>query len=518
MRFSDPDRERAFLEDYENVLDRRQHTLLWSFACLVVFAMELADPALHAPPECITVFHEVRYGLTLPTCAAVAAFGLFPKRLFQRYWQVVVPIGGGVMFSQVALVMALVAHAGMTLEARTIQYAAGIIVLGVMVMQGVLLRFVPATLATVVPSLLWLACIAALRVPADAFQSGAFLVVAANALAMIASHRTERLRRLEFEQRHALAIERAKAERLLHDEVRHQVAERSRELGDALARVDAPAVAPALAPGDPFESRYRIVGVLGAGGMGVVYEVERMTDARRLALKVISGEVSGPQAARFAREAEIGARLHHRNLVAIVDVGVSRGSPFLVMELVQGGSLEDQRSRFGNVEWALAILRQVAAGLGALHDAKIVHRDLKPGNVLLDGDVAKIADFGISRLGEPLSVDIDPSAQTVQSTPNRPLTGTGALLGTPRYMAPEAARGGRTMGAPADVFAFGLVAYELLTGKLPFTMPPVLSALAGQSIPEPEPIANVPPEIDRAIRSCLATDPEKRPALARLTL
>src|SRR5205085_1673252 len=136
--------------------------------------------------------------------------------------------------------------------------------------------------------------------------------------------------------------------------------------------------------GEVFDGRYRILSALGRGGMGVVYEVERVPDGRRLALKVVRHELTGRAAARFAREAEIGARVHHANLVSIVDVGIAAGStPFLVMELLRGGSMEEQRARFGDVAWALPFVGQIASGLAALHAHQIVHRDLKPANVLL---------------------------------------------------------------------------------------------------------------------------------------
>jgi Protein kinase domain len=322
-----------------------------------------------------------------------------------------------------------------------------------------------------------------------------------------------------------LVAEREKTRTVLEQEVGHQVAERSRELGRALARGESSALSLVLSKGDRFHTRYRVVRPLGEGGMGAVYEVERLTDAARLALKVVTG--TGTNAARFAREAEIGARVHHANLVSIVDVGVAEGgAPFLVMELVKGGSLEDRRARFGDVAWALPILRQVVEGLLALHDAAVVHRDLKPANVLLSGTegalVAKISDFGISRFGPPtLGGPIDPRAATVAASPTPEashLTSTGAMLGTPLYMAPEAAKGGRTVEASADVFAFGILAYEAITGRFPFAMPPVLLALAGQALPLVAPMGTV--GLDGGVRdcvlACLSEDAAARPSARRL--
>jgi len=254
--------------------------------------------------------------------------------------------------------------------------------------------------------------------------------------------------------------------------------------------------------------------------MGTVYEVERLTDEQKLALKIITGHVSGAVAARFAREAEIGARVHHGNLVSIVDVGVSpSGAPFLVMELVRGGSLEDWRPRFGDTAWVKPLLRQVADGLVALHDAGVVHRDLKPGNILLHGEgsqVAKISDFGISRFGD-VAGSVDSGAVTVEaSTPAAArLTGTGTLLGTPLYMAPEAASGARAADGPCDVFAFGILAYEMLTGRPPFKIPPVMLALAKLPMPMPEPMQGVE-ALSRCVLECMAEDPASRPTMRQV--
>ena len=344
----------------------------------------------------------------------------------------------------------------------------------------------------------------------------------------ISSRRAYRQERIIESQKETIARERARSEALLKSELGHQVAERSRELGDALARVGAPAAVARPAPGDRFNARYRVVRALGEGAMGAVFEVERLTDTQRLALKLVTGQVSAANTVRFAREAEIGARVHHRNLISIVDVGVAEaGAPFLVMELVQGGSLEDQRARFGDVAWGLPILRQIALGLCALHEAGVIHRDLKPGNVLLDGaageaaPVAKISDFGISRFGElGDGSGISPEANTLGAAASRKpnLTGTGALLGTPYYMAPEAARGGRSVDAAADMFAFGILAYEVLTGRPPFGTPPVLAILTGQPIAQPAPMhdGGVDGAAREVVLTCLALDPRRRPSARRV--
>lgn len=320
-------------------------------------------------------------------------------------------------------------------------------------------------------------------------------------------------------QKLVIARERAQREELLHRELAHQVAQRSRELGAVLAKADAVLDVRRIVAGESFGGRYAILRRLGGGGMGAVFEVERKTDGAHLALKVVVGEVSASNAARFAREAEIGARIRHPHVVPIVDVGVCAGVPFLVMELLTG-SLEAERGRFGDAAWATPLLRQIAAGLAALHRAGVVHRDLKPANVLLAGDgTAKISDFGISRFGnDDASVEVDASAPTMVGG-DRPrsaeLTGTGMMLGTPLYMAPEAARGGRSVDARADVFSFAILACELLTGRLPFAVPPVMLAMAGERLP----LGSVDVEqgaLREALVAALDADPARRPRLDEL--
>ena len=221
--------------------------------------------------------------------------------------------------------------------------------------------------------------------------------------------------RIRSMQEHAAAQERQRFDEqkraaaeleTLNEELRRQIAERSREIAELLGRTAYHGLED-VAPGTIFDGRYRVVRALGAGGMGAVHEVERQSDGRRFALKVLAAGGSPSMAARFAREAEIAAKLRHPHLVTIVDFGVSSSSTmFLVMELVEGHSIEAERQRFGDASWALPLLAQIADGLEELHARSIVHRDLKPANVLLqvarrDTPLARIADFGLSR------VDVD---------------------------------------------------------------------------------------------------------------
>ncbi len=334
-----------------------------------------------------------------------------------------------------------------------------------------------------------------------------------SAVAIYGQNRTKALLRRIVAETDA----RAREAELANVELRRQVAERSRLLSEALAGLATAQPAARIATGEVIEDRYRIVRHLGAGGMGVVYEVERLGDGRRLALKTMTGVVHREALARFAREAQIAAELDAPNLVAALDVGVTKsGTLFLVMELVAGASLATSRERYGDARWAVPILAQVARALAAMHERGIVHRDLKPSNILFDGTSVKVADFGIAGLvgDDPLAATI--AAGDLVASPE--LTRTGAILGTPLYMAPELVRGARAAGPPADMFSFGVVAYQLLAGKLPHAAPPVLEKLAGRAMPGWTPLANVKPELPAElcalVDACLGESADARPTAA----
>jgi predicted Ser/Thr protein kinase len=330
--------------------------------------------------------------------------------------------------------------------------------------------------------------------------------------------------------------ERGRAIAALNDELRRQVGDRSARLAEALSRIaHARPAEQRLAVGDVINDRYRVVKLLGQGGMGAVYEVERTRDGGRFALKTVTGAGGGPALARLAREAEIATKVVHANVVGIVDIDVApSGVLFIVMELVRGRALAAEAERFGDVAWARPILRQVAAGLHALHEAGIVHRDLKPANVLLaarEGSppTAKIADFGISRVAaDPTQpaprVDIDPEGSTVaaslpdtdgkRATGDLGLTKTGMVLGTPIYMAPELLHGGEPVPS-SDMWSFGVMACEVLTGKRPFAASPVELALAGRmSMPPSFDWSALEPATASLLKRCLEREPEKRPTAA----
>jgi HAMP domain-containing protein len=298
----------------------------------------------------------------------------------------------------------------------------------------------------------------------------------------------------------------------LNAELRRQVAARSRQLQDAIRELEGPRSL--VRAGELVGGRYRVVRELGGGGMGIVFEVDDEIEHRRLALKVIASSTSKDDMVRFAREAEIAASVHHENVVPVVDVGVHQGAPYLVMELVSGGSLEGLRNRFGDPAWGLPIVGQIAAALSVLHARGVVHRDLKPANVLLEERagrvIARVTDFGIARH------DVDAFAAT-QAHGAASVTATGVVIGTLPYMAPEVGRGVREASAKVDVFALGIIAFELLTARYPFAAPPVLDAMAGR---EPGPLPALPDAIAPTVRAtlgaCLAATPDARPTATEI--
>jgi predicted Ser/Thr protein kinase len=285
---------------------------------------------------------------------------------------------------------------------------------------------------------------------------------------------------------------------VVNQELRRQITDRAGQLADAIARLS---IAPALlGVGSVIEDRYRVIRELGKGGMGAVYEIERIQDQKQLALKVLSGVADREALVRFAREAQIAAKLDHPNVVSVLDVDVSKsGMLFLVMELVAGNSLLAQKTNWGNREWARPILKQIADALSAMHAQGIVHRDLKPANVLLDGKSVKVADFGIACLRPQTDGD---------STITKGMTQTGAFMGTPIYMAPELVKGARDAQPSADVWSFGVLAHELLTGKLPFAEPPVIAKLEGRAVR----LAIG----DSLAQRCMSEDPRQRPTASEL--
>jgi serine/threonine-protein kinase len=257
---------------------------------------------------------------------------------------------------------------------------------------------------------------------------------------------------------------------------------------------------------------YRVLGVLGVGGMGAVYKAEQVRPRRLVALKLMAvGAHPGREhLARFRAEAEVAARLQHPHIVPVYEVGEHAGRPFFSMEYVAGGSLAQKLALAALApRTAAQLLEAVAWAVQHAHAHGVVHRDLKPGNVLLTPDgTPKVADFGLAK-ALPGGVDITGAFQTA----------SGAVLGTPNYMAPEQAEGGTAaVGPAADVYALGAILYEMLTGRPPFRAASVLETL--EQVRTHEPIAprslnpGCPRDLQTICLKCLEKEPARRYASA----
>ena len=269
----------------------------------------------------------------------------------------------------------------------------------------------------------------------------------------------------------------------------------------------------ALSPGTRL-GPYEILSALGAGGMGEVYRATDTTLGRDVAIKTLPDEFARDpeRVARFKREAQVLAALNHPHIAAIYGLEEVNGGQFLVLELVEGDTLA-QRIAKGPVpvSEALRLARQVADALQAAHEKGIIHRDLKPANIALthEGQV-KVLDFGLARVIEP-----DPLADTSDSpTFSRAATQAGVIMGTAAYMSPEQAKG-RVADKRSDVWAFGAVLYEMLTGKRAFEGDDVSDILATVLKSEPDWTAlpaDVPASIRTLVMRCLEKDRTRRVA------
>src|SRR5262245_4022590 len=263
---------------------------------------------------------------------------------------------------------------------------------------------------------------------------------------------------------------------------------------------------------------YRVLDKLGEGGMGEVYRAQDTRLHREVAIKVLPETLAADpdRSARFEQEARATAALNHPNIVALYDVGSEGGTAYVVSELLTGATL---RERIAGgpipVRKAAEIGLGVLSGLAAAHERGIAHRDLKPENIFITTDVTvKILDFGLAKLSRSPSLEAGESVVTVTS----PRTTPGLVLGTIGYMAPEQVR-----GLPADhrsdIFAFGAVVYEMLTGKRAFhgTTPAdtMTAILTSDPLDRPSAPAGIPAPINAVIRRCLEKDARERFQSAR---
>jgi serine/threonine protein kinase len=257
---------------------------------------------------------------------------------------------------------------------------------------------------------------------------------------------------------------------------------------------------------------YEVSGVLGAGGMGEVYRAHDPRLGRDVAIKVLPDHLTGDPCAlaRFEREAKVLAALSHPNILTIFDVGSENGICFVVMELLPGETLFSRIAQ-RRADWPEAVRMgiEIADGLSAAHARGIIHRDLKPENIFLtrDGHI-KILDFGLASWGHdfnPAEPDFGPTAG--------PATATGVVMGTAPYMSPEQLKGMHA-DARSDIFSFGCVLQEIITGQNPFLRPTRAETISGiltevpRSLKEIDPA--IPAELDQAVKRCLNKQPERR--------
>jgi serine/threonine-protein kinase len=269
-----------------------------------------------------------------------------------------------------------------------------------------------------------------------------------------------------------------------------------------------------VSTGEVLAGKYRVERVLGVGGMGVVVAAHDLLLERRVAIKfLLSAGLENPEVvARFAREARSAVRIESEHVARVIDVGsLPTGSPYIVMEYLEGSDLAQRIATHGALPIAEAVdyVLQACEAVAEAHKLGIVHRDLKPANLFLtrraDGsNFIKVLDFGISKA----------VSGAAGSVPDLSLTKTSAVMGSPMYMAPEQMRSTRTVDARADIWALGVILYELISGRVPFeaTTMPELCALV---LTEPPPSLRercpwVPPALAAAVERCLQKDPAQR--------
>jgi eukaryotic-like serine/threonine-protein kinase len=285
----------------------------------------------------------------------------------------------------------------------------------------------------------------------------------------------------------------------------------------ATLRADATIAAPSLRDplaGRVLDEKYRLDERLGEGGMGTVYRATHLLIDRPVAVKVLHPRFVEDEAAqeRFRREARAAGRLQHTNAVTVTDFGrTADGFVYIVMELLEGRNLREVLAFESPLESrrAVALMLQVSAAVEAAHENGVIHRDLKPANIFIvqpknAPPVVKVLDFGIAKL----------AADTVDDSEQHALTQTGVMIGTPRYMSPEQCDGAHLTPA-SDVYSLGIILYEMLAGKTPFTGPSPLAVALQHSSKPPQPptelVANIPLEIERVVLHALEKRPSNRP-------
>jgi serine/threonine protein kinase len=260
-------------------------------------------------------------------------------------------------------------------------------------------------------------------------------------------------------------------------------------------------------------SHYKILRKLGAGGMGVVYEAEDLKLKRRVAIKFLPHDVLQNTVAieRFKREAHAASALNHPNILTIHELGEAEGHHFIAAELVDGKTVRERLKRDGNMKTndVLRFATQIASALAAAHNAGIIHRDIKPENIMIRRDgYVKVLDFGLAKLTETIAAQ-QKETGTLANSSIAP-TESGIVLGTAQYMSPEQAMG-KKVDDRSDIFSFGVVLYEMLTGQRVFQGNSVAEILAALLNQEPKPLpSSLSPDLAKIILRCLRKDPSRR--------
>lgn len=266
--------------------------------------------------------------------------------------------------------------------------------------------------------------------------------------------------------------------------------------------------------GNSTLSHYRIVSKIGAGGMGEVYLAEDTKLDRKVALKILPREFADDKDRmnRFVREAKSASGLNHPNIITIHEIGETDGTHFIAAEYIQGETLHTRLTQGRlDLKTTLDVAIQVASALNAAHKAGITHRDIKPENLMVRPDgLVKILDFGIAKL---LAIKAGPTNEEAATALKPPGTSPGVIIGTANYMSPEQARG-RDVGPQSDIFSFGIVLYEMVTGQRAFTGDNALDVIGAILHKEPTPLnqltPDLPHDIERIINKTLRKDPEAR--------
>ncbi len=260
-------------------------------------------------------------------------------------------------------------------------------------------------------------------------------------------------------------------------------------------------------------ANYRIVSLLGRGGMGEVYLAEDKRLRRKVALKLLPAQFTNDadRVRRFEREAKAASATNHPNILTIYEIGQAEGLHFIATEFVDGVTLRHPMKSDGmSIAESLSVAVQVASALSAAHEAGVVHRDIKPENVMAPRNgIVKVLDFGLAKLTEPNLPVMDSQAATLP----RNSTDTGVVMGTPRYMSPEQVRGEK-VDARTDIFSLGVMLYEMLAGRAPFTGATASDCLAAILKDDPpeltEMSSKVTPQLGHLVRRCLEKQPERR--------